>query len=392
MIEVTNLEKTFKLYHKPADRLREIITRQPYHTPYQALKGISLRVERGETVGIIGRNGAGKSTLLKILNKVMLPDSGTVTSHGRVTGLLELGTGFDPSVSGINNILTNGLLLGMTEREVAERQHDIIAFAELGEFIHEPLRTYSSGMTMRLAFAIAIHADPETFLIDEALSVGDGRFQQKCMRRIRAFSEQGGSIIFVSHDLNAVKMICDRVIVLNQGKVAIEGSPEDATNYYNQILAGEMDEEKTPVRVGDSYGTYEVKIVHAQAAGEASGGEIVTSGENLSLSLSLKATTAIADLTVGLMIRDRFGQDIFGTNTHFMKHPISLESGEEHDIRLCIPMMLAPGKYTVTLALHEGSDHTSACYHWWDKALHFEVSGIKGFNFSGICNLQPTIT
>ena len=391
MIEVKNLEKTFKLYHRPADRLREIVMRRAYHTPYHALKCISLQVSRGETLGIIGRNGAGKSTLLKILNNVMLPDTGTVITHGRVTGLLELGTGFDHSMSGLQNILTNGLLLGMTEAEIADRQSDIVDFAELGEFINEPLRTYSSGMTMRLAFAIAIHADPETFLIDEALSVGDGRFQQKCMRRIRQFSEQGGSIIFVSHDLNAVKMICDRVIVLNQGTIAIEGDPEDAVNYYNQLLAAEQKDDELLITADKGYGTYEAKIIHAQATGETSGGEIVASGENLMLSVTVEAKNTVADLTLGLMIRDRFGQDIFGTNTHFMDYPLSFNTGEKRDIGLVIPMMLAPGKYTITLALHEGTDHTKECYHWWDSALHFEVSGIRGHNFSGICNLSPTI-
>lgn len=393
MIEVSNLEKTFKLYHSPADRLKEIITRRPYHTPYQALKGVSLEVGQGETIGIIGRNGAGKSTLLKILNGVMLPDKGTVSSHGRVTGLLELGTGFDPSINGMDNILTNGLLLGMTEREVNQRKSDIIAFAELGDFIHEPLRTYSSGMTMRLAFAIAIHADPDTFLIDEALSVGDGRFQQKCMRRIRDFSAQGGSIIFVSHDLNAVKMICDRVLVLSQGVVAMQGDPEEAVNYYNQILSQEQQEDALPASAGagGGYGSFDAKIVATHATGETSGVDVLASGENLLLSVSLKAESAIADLTLGLMIRDRFGQDIFGTNTHFMDYPVALAAGDRQDIRLCIPMTLAPGKYTVTLALHEGADHTSQCYHWWDNALHFEVSGIRGHNFSGVCNLGPTI-
>jgi lipopolysaccharide transport system ATP-binding protein len=355
------------------------------------LRNISLQVARGETLGIIGRNGAGKSTLLKILNGVLLPDSGTISRRGRVTGLLELGTGFDPAVSGLQNILTNGLLLGMTESEIAHREKDIIKFAELGEFIREPLRTYSSGMTMRLAFAIAIHADPETFLIDEALSVGDGRFQQKCMRRIREFRDGGGSIIFVSHDLNAVKMICDRVIVLNGGQIATQGDPESAVNFYNQLLAAEKQDDERLINSHDGYGSYEARIIDVEAAGDISGGDIVSSGESLKLRATLEANEPVADLTLGLMIRDRFGQDIFGTNTHFMDYPIAIDKGERRDINFYIPMNLAPGKYTITLALHEGGDHTSQCYHWWDNAVHFEVSGIRGHNFSGICNLSPSI-
>ncbi len=391
MIDVNGLEKVFKLYHRPADRLREIVFRRPYHTPFHALKNISLQVGRGETLGIIGRNGAGKSTLMKILNGVLLPDSGTVVTNGRVTGLLELGTGFDYNMSGVQNILTNGLLLGMTEQEIAERENDIIEFTELGDFINEPLRTYSSGMVMRLAFAIAIHADPETFLIDEALSVGDGRFQQKCMRRIREFRQRGGAIIFVSHDLNAVKMICDRVLVLEEGAVVAQGEPEVAVNYYNRILAGEQEDAALLGNVGSGYGSYEARVIAAKASGENSAGDILSSGENLLLRVTVEADVAVADLTLGLMIRDRFGQDIFGTNTHFMDYPISLNAKEKRDINFCMPMILAPGKYTITLALHEGADHTDACYHWWDNAVQFEVSGIRGYSFNGVCNLNPSI-
>jgi len=391
MIEVNAVTKTFKLYHRPADRLREIIFRRPLHTPYMALDNISLKVNRGETLGIIGRNGAGKSTLMKILNNVLLPDSGTIISHGRVTALLELGTGFDSSISGLQNIRANGLLLGMTEAEIGARQDAIIDFAELGQFIDEPLRTYSSGMTMRLAFAIAIHADPETFLIDEALSVGDGNFQQKCMRRIHEFRQQGGSIVFVSHDLNAVKMICDRVIVLNHGKMAVQAEPEEAVNYYNQILAGEQKDYEILGGKKNGYGTHKVKISCVRATGEDSGGDILSSGENLILTVTMKGNADIATITLGMMIRDRFGQDIFGTNSHFMDFPLSIKSGEKREIRLIMPMSLAPGKYTITLALHEGADHTNECYHWWDNALHFEVSGIRGHNFNGVCNLSPSI-
>jgi lipopolysaccharide transport system ATP-binding protein len=389
MIEVSHLHKSFKLYHRPADRLREIAFRRPYHTPYHALRDISFRVRPGETLGIIGRNGAGKSTLLKILNGVLLPDRGTLTTQGRVTGLLELGTGFDSGMSGLQNILTNGLLLGMTEQEVAQRQAAIIAFAELGEFINEPLRTYSSGMAMRLAFAIAIHANPDTFLIDEALSVGDGRFQQKCMRRIREFRQQGGSIIFVSHDLNAVKMICDRVIVLDEGRMAIEADPEEAVNHYNQILAGEPGDRGVVTDTG--YGNYRAEIVHATATSAEAGTDVLASGDTLLLRVSIQGRQAVPDLTLGLMIRDRFGQDIFGTNTHLMDYPMAVGQGEQRDIGLRIPMTLAPGKYTITLALHEGADHTRECYHWWDSALHFEVSGIRGHSFNGVCNLSPSI-
>jgi len=390
MIDVKNLEKSFKLYQKPSDRLKEILLRRPFHTRHHALQGVSFRVEDGETLGIIGRNGAGKSTLLKILNGVLLPDAGSLHSSGKVTGLLELGTGFDMSMSGANNIRTNGLLIGMSEAELDARRDDIIGFSELGKFINEPLRTYSSGMVMRLAFSIAIHADPDIFLVDEALSVGDGHFQQKCMRRIREFRSKGGSIIFVSHDLNAVKMLCDRVIVLSDGKVAKNADPETATNYYYQILGNEESAEVDAV-VERGYGNYHAEVTAVSATGEDSRCEVLSSGETLLLTIHISARETIPDLTVGLTLRDRFGQDIFGTNTHFMDKPLSLNRGESIVVRFRVPMMVAPGKYTLSIALHEGPDHTRVCYHWWDNAAGFEVSGIRGTHFIGICQLNPTV-
>lgn len=389
MIEVTGLEKSFKLYHRPVDRLKEIVLRRPFHTRYQALRGLRFRVEDGETLGIIGRNGAGKSTLLKILNGVLLPDAGTVQATGRVTGLLELGTGFDLAMNGLANIRTNGLLLGMSEGELASRRDDIIAFAELGAFIHEPLRTYSSGMVMRLAFAIAIHADPEIFLVDEALSVGDGHFQQKCMRRIREFRANGGSIIFVSHDLNAIKMLCDRVIVLKDGEMVCDGEPETAVNHYNQLLAGDDDPATEHSVVEGGYGNFKAAITAAEALGCDSRSSAITCGEEMTVTTRIDCHAAIPPVSLGMMIRDRFGQDMFGTNSHLLGQVLHLAPGESRRVRFRFPMRLAPGKYTITLALHDGVDHTQHCYHWWDNALCFEVSGIRGPQFGGVCNLDP---
>ncbi|MFA5632400.1 MAG: ABC transporter ATP-binding protein [Porticoccaceae bacterium] len=389
MIEVTGLEKSFKLYPHPSHRIKELLLRRPFHTSHQALKGISFSVAQGETLGIIGRNGAGKSTLLKILNGVLLPDKGQVACGGRVTGLLELGTGFDPALSGLQNIRTNGLLLGMSEAEIDERTEDIIAFADLGHFIHEPLRTYSSGMSMRLAFSIAIHADPQAFLIDEALSVGDGLFQQKCMQRIREFRASGGSIIFVSHDLNAVKVICDRVAVLNEGKLVFLGSPEDGVNYYMQMLTTD-DAPETSVLEG-GYGNFHAMIRNAALKGADSGSNLVTSGEEVTLDVDIEARESLPPMSLGLMIRDRFGQDIFGTNSHAHDKPIALAAGESCTLRFTFPMRLKPGKYTITLALHDGIEHTDHCYHWWDNATQFEVAGKRGPLFVGVCNLCPSV-
>ncbi|MAT51882.1 MAG: ABC transporter ATP-binding protein [Porticoccaceae bacterium] len=389
MIQVSGLEKSFKRYQRPSDRLREILFRRRYHDRYNALRNINFRVEDGETLGIIGRNGAGKSTLLKILNGVLMPDAGTISSSGRITGLLELGTGFDMGLSGLANIRTNGLLLGMTESELAHRKAHIVEFAELGSFIHEPLRTYSSGMVMRLAFAIAIHADPDIFLVDEALSVGDGHFQQKCMRKIREFRSGGGSIIFVSHDLNAIKMLCDRVVVLSDGEVLADGEPETAVNHYNKLLAGDDVPAPEHSVVDGGYGNFKAAITAVRSEGADSGSTAVTCGEEMLVEAELSCHSDIPPLSLGMMIRDRFGQDMFGTNSHLLGETILLRPGESRRVRFRFPMRLSPGQYTITLALHEGVDHTQHCYHWWDNALRFEVSGIRGPQFGGVCNLNP---
>jgi lipopolysaccharide transport system ATP-binding protein len=292
-------------------------------------------------------------------------------------------------MSGLQNIHTNGLLLGMSEAEIQARTDEIIAFANLGTFIHEPLRTYSSGMSMRLAFSIAIHANPQTFLIDEALSVGDSQFQQKCMQRIREFRANGGSIIFVSHDLNAVKLICDRVAVLSEGKIVFLGEPEDGVNYYMQMLT--TDDAPASSVLEGGYGNFHAIIRGAALRGCDSSTNLVTSGEEVILDVDIEARETLPAMSLGLMIRDRFGQDIFGTNSHAHNKPILLTAGETCTLRFRFPMHLKPGKYTITLALHEGIEHTSHCYHWWDNATQFEIAGKRGPLFVGVCNLCPRV-
>ncbi|NIB42100.1 ABC transporter ATP-binding protein [Pseudomaricurvus alkylphenolicus] len=392
MIQVEQLTKSFKLYPQPSDRIKELFLRRPFHTRHRVLNDISFTVADGEALGILGRNGAGKSTLLKLLTGVLVPDSGQVALSGKVTALLELGTGFDMNQTGLQNIVINGLLIGMTPAEIEAVRDQVIEFSELGSYIHEPLRTYSSGMVMRLAFAIAIHANPDVFIIDEALSVGDGHFQQKCMRRIRQFRAGGGSILFVSHDLNAVKMLCDRAIVLDQGNLVVDDEPEVAVNAYNQILGAGDDLDDTSETRDKGYGSFEAKIEAVELIGQDSRADIVTSGETATLSVHMQGHQDVGEMTLGIMIRDRFGQDIFGTNTHHMGQSLAIEQGENKRFDFHFPMHLAPGKYTVTVAAHEGMDHTRHCYHWWDNAVSFEVAGIRGAPFGGVCNLQPTFT
>ena len=396
MIEAINLKKKFKLYKRPSDRLKEIIFRKPYHTVYESLKGVSFKVENGEILGIIGPNGAGKSTVLKILTGVIIPDEGKVNISGKITGLLELGTGFNFDMTGIENIYLNGTLLGMTKEELDRKLNDIISFSELEDFIYEPIRTYSSGMVMRLAFSIAIHANPDCFVVDEALAVGDAHFQQKCIRRIREFKESGGSIIFVSHDMNAVKMLCDKAILLYKGEVLDEGTPDRVISSYNYLLAKIGGEGEKVIQYNNKgsceYGSYEIHVENVEIKGGMSKSNIVLSGEDMEVSVLVKAKENIEDFTVGILIRDKFGIDIFGINTSLMEKKLSIRKNEEKEIIFKFPANLSPGKYTLTVALHQGKSHDEKCFHWIDNIASFEVSGYKYYPFAGLVYLPPTLT
>jgi lipopolysaccharide transport system ATP-binding protein len=313
MISVESLSKVFRLYQDPKDRLKEIISRRRFSREITALNDITFTVKEGETLGIIGENGAGKSTLLKILTGILLPTEGEVHVDGNITGLLELGTGFNPEFTGLKNIYMNGLLIGMSREELDSKVNDIIAFTELGKFIDEPVKTYSSGMVMRLAFSIAIHAEPSAFVIDEALSVGDAYFQQKCMKRIREFRENGGSIVFVSHDMNAVKVLCDRALLLSHGSVIEKGEPEKVMNTYNFLLAKKSKGEEIRFEgSGDkkSYGNFRVEIAKVEFLNEHGiDSKIFVSGEEVKIRVHLKTHENVDRAVVGILIRDRFGQD-----------------------------------------------------------------------------------
>jgi homopolymeric O-antigen transport system ATP-binding protein len=395
VIQAVSLSKTFKLYRSPADRLKEIVTRKKHHVDFHALNDISFTVEDGATLGIVGQNGAGKSTLLKILTGILMPDSGEIVINGKITGLLELGTGFNYEMTGIENLYMNGILLGMSREEIDQKRQAIVEFSELGNFVYEQLKTYSSGMTMRLAFSIAIHADPKCFVVDEALSVGDAHFQQKCMNRIREFRQAGGSIIFVSHDMNAIKVLCDKAILLNRGTVVEEGHPEDIVNHYNFLISKMNDSDEKMKLVTDnerqSYGTFEAKIMRATIKGERSGSNVIGSGEYAVITLEIESVQDLPAVTAGIMIRDKYGQDIYGTNTYHHEIDIALQRGRIVSCSFRLRLDIGPGKYTLTTALHPRDSHVDECYHWADSILSFEVAGNAGGSFVGMCKLYPDI-
>ena len=243
-IRVQNLTKIYKLYDKPTDRLVESLglSKKKCYKEHYALNGINMVVNQGETVGIIGTNGSGKSTILKIITGVLTPTSGNVEINGRISALLELGAGFNMEYTGLENVYLNGTMIGFTKEEIDKKIDAILEFADIGEFIHQPVKTYSSGMFVRLAFAVAINIEPEILIVDEALSVGDVFFQAKCYRKFEEFKKMGKTILFVSHDLASVNKYCDRVILLNKGVKVDEGNPKEIIDLYKKILVNQYDE------------------------------------------------------------------------------------------------------------------------------------------------------
>ncbi|WP_201335739.1 MULTISPECIES: ABC transporter ATP-binding protein [unclassified Nitratiruptor] len=391
-LEVRNLTKIYKLYKKPSDRLVEIFFKTKKHRLFYANKDISFDLHQGETLGIIGINGAGKSTLLKQIAGVISPTSGEIRSFGRITALLELGTGFNPEFSGKENIYLNGMLIGLSKAEIDERVHDIIDFSELGDFIDEPLKTYSSGMVMRLAFSIAIHSNPSILIVDEALSVGDAHFSAKCTKALKELKEKNLSIIYVSHDLNSLKLLCDRLILLHKGEIVYEGDPESVINKYNFLIA-KLNKTQDNIKQMDnsSYGTLDAYIEKVAVSGTKSHSDILSSGEEGVIEVVIKAKKDLKNKTVGILIRDKFAQDIFGTNTYYFDKFLDLKKGKRYKISFKMPFNIGAGKYTVSAAIHSGERHSEECLHWVDNAADFEIAGIEGKFFIGVCRLTPVI-
>jgi ABC-type polysaccharide/polyol phosphate transport system ATPase subunit len=408
MIKIEGVSKKFKFYHSPADRLKEIFFRKQYHRDFLALDNISFEVCNGETLGIIGQNGAGKSTLLKILSGIVIPDCGILHVDGKVTGLLELGTGFNTEMTGLENIHMNGSLIGMTKYEINQKKQTIIDFSELGDFIHEPIKTYSSGMTMRLAFSIAIHADPTCFLVDEALSVGDEYFQQKCMRKIQEFRSEGGSIIFVSHDMNAVKTLCDSAVLLDRGRVIDYGEPKNIVDFYQNMILKKMHQGDIPVQIKNlikeekittsGISTNEVELVSFKIYNEK-GEEIsyIESENTIKIVYEVKALKDFDEPHYGLMIRNKLGLSVFETNTYCMKQETKkLSEGQIEKIEWSMNFPLSSGTYSFSIGVaNKGYD--SGSFKEYSLLIHDVstirvISNTRSIVYSGIFNLNPKIS
>lgn len=443
-ISVHSLGKKYDIYGKPADRLKQMILPRvgrllgghelTYYEEFWALRNVSFNVRRGETVGIIGRNGSGKSTLLQMICGTLHPSEGSIQTNGRIAALLELGAGFNPEFTGEENVYLSGLLYGIPEAELRKRFDSILSFADIGDFIRQPVKTYSSGMYVRLAFAIAAHVDADTLVVDEALSVGDVRFTQKCMRYMRDFQKRG-TLLFVSHDTIAVTNLCDRAIWLDQGRMIVDGATRSVVEQYlaeqhaadrsaigesvvarsgvrvssskggaaqistknlvldvpvdvvdtrtpllqdggtrNRVEVFEFDPEATGSEFGAGAATItDVKLLdfHGKSSQLMNGGDVVT------LVVEATSTRSLAAPIFGFYIKDRLGQRLFGDNTYltYREHPMIADAGECLRAMFKFRMPILPaGDYSVDVALATGSQDDHTHQHWIHDALTFKAS------------------
>lgn len=399
-ITVSNLGKAYKQYPTRWSRLAEWLTpgHRPRHSLKWVLQGVNFTVQPGEAVGIIGINGAGKSTLLKMITGTTQPTTGEVRMTGRVAALLELGMGFHPDFTGRQNAFMAGQLLGYSVDEIAHLMPEIEAFAEIGDYLDQPVRVYSSGMQVRLAFSVATAIRPDILIIDEALSVGDAYFQHKSFERIREFRKQGTTLLIVSHDKQAIQSICDRAILLNAGRLAMEGEPEAVMDYYNALLADHQNQTVKQETTADGKvqtvsGTGEA-VVTDIALLDAKGQrvEMVDVGQPVTLQIQVRTHAPIGRLVLGYGIKDRLGQVIYGTNTDLKKqvlNDVPADSCIRFDI--AFPANLGPGTYSVQTALVSTDTHLVNNYEWRDLALLFNVVNINKPHFAGVAWLDPNI-
>ena len=397
-ITITNLGKAYKQYTTRWSRLAEwlIPFSKSRHQLKWVLQDISFKVFPGEAVGIIGINGAGKSTLLKMITGTTQPTTGSVHITGRVAAMLELGMGFHPDFTGRQNAYMAGQLLGMSVEEISHLMPEIEAFAEIGDYMDQPVRVYSSGMQMRVAFSVATARRPDVLIVDEALSVGDAYFQHKSFDRIREFRKQGTTLLIVSHDKGAIQSICDRAILLDAGRLGKQGEPEEIMDYYNAMIAQKENSkiEQTVLETGKVQtisGTGEAEIesvVILNSKGEPV--EMVNVGEVITLKVIALSNAHIPELVLGYLIKDRLGQPIFGTNTYLLGAPLKqVKPGERVEYTFSFPANLGAGSYAVTLALHAAPSHLLGNYVWKDLAILFDIVNINRQHFEGVAWLPP---
>jgi len=399
-IKAVNIGKAYKKYSNRWSRLIEWVSPfyKKQHELTWILKEINFTISPGEAVGIIGINGAGKSTLLKLITGTAKPSTGSIFIDGQVSAMLELGMGFHPDFTGRANVIMAAQLMGYNDEEIEEVMPEVEAFAEIGNYIDQPVRVYSSGMQVRLAFSIATARRPDILIVDEALSVGDDYFQHKSFDRIRKFSKMGTTLLIVSHDKSAIQTLCDRAILLDKGCIAQEGKPEAIMNFYNAMIAEREKEDITQEEFNNgktqtTSGTGEVKTEDIGLYNcEDQRIENVRVGESVILKVRIRVVEKIKTLVLGYVIKDRLGQDMYGTNTWYTKQVINnLQIGDRYQFNIKYKANLGIGSYSVSIALHEQNTHISANYYWQDLALVFNVINTKEVQFVGNNWMEPEI-
>jgi lipopolysaccharide transport system ATP-binding protein len=411
-ISVKNLTKTYRIFGHPGDRIKQALTfgRVPFHREFTALKDVSFEIKKGESLGIIGRNGSGKSTLLQLICGILKPTSGEVQVYGRISALLELGSGFNPEFTGRENVYFQGAVIGLSKRQMTERIDDIIAFADIGEFIDQPVRTYSSGMFVRLAFAVIAHVDADILVVDEALAVGDAAFIQKCMRFLRSFMKTG-TVLFVSHDTAMIQNLCSVAICLEKGVVSQAGTSKEVVESYMQLTLQDVYGDKVRLKTVEAVergsttgqGNKEIDagttVTYFAQLEESSGWEsgkakilsvrllnvhgqdmpMLHGGELVSLEIVATVNESIYSPILGWFVKDRLGQSLFGEHTYtHVSPPLLVKSGEKIRAKFEFNMPLLPnGDYAITVSMAEGDPLEHRQHHWLHDALILKVVSNK---------------
>jgi lipopolysaccharide transport system ATP-binding protein len=385
-LEVRNLAKNYPLGGSQWSRLRHVLAGNRINEGdgIWAVRDVSFSVARGEAFGIVGANGSGKSTLLQMIAGILRPTSGSVEVHGRLSALLELGSGFSPEFTGRSNVYLNGSILGLSKEEIDARFPDIERFAEIGEFIDQPVRTYSTGMVLRLAFSVVAHVDPEILIVDEALAVGDIAFHQRCMRRIHDLRARGTTILFVSHSITDVKALCERCLWLQNGKVMQVGAADDvAGKYLSATTRKEPDRGREPVALqapppaADLFADFEGKHRYGDGRAAIVGAGLETSDIRAILRLTFKINAAIPSPVVGFLVRNSKGEVIFGSSTARENHPVPpLVPSETQAIefRWAMPP-LSPGAYTISVAIADGDMEQFEVCDYVEDAVSMHIAG-----------------
>lgn len=417
-IQVMDISKIYKLYNKPSDRLKESLglTRKKNYKEHYALKGVSFEVAQGESVGIIGTNGSGKSTILKIITGVLSKTSGELLVNGRISALLELGAGFNMEYTGMENIYLQGTMIGFSEEEIDEKLSHILEFADIGDFVHQPVKTYSSGMFVRLAFAVAINIDPEILIVDEALSVGDVFFQTKCFHKFEEFKKMGKTILFVSHDLSSIAKYCDRVVLLNKGVKLAEGSPKAMINMYKKLLVNQLDVEtledispksrvidgkggedswRKNFTVNDSvsdYGEKQAEIVDFAIIDQYGAmNNLIEKGTKFQVKAKIHFHEQVKNPIFTFTIKNAHGTDITGTNTMFERVETGVVSGGETRIVTYEQQMdLQGGEYLISLGCTGYVGDDFKVYHRLYDLV--SISVISDKNTVGFFDMNTRIT